>query len=190
MFMVFLMTAIGMVYTESIMEEALSEASLHVRAEVPLLLPSQEGFVQDLVFQALVKKAFEKALEKRRGQRLIFTAQDPLEDVDVSCSSFYDEETGLMRLVVEAQWPLIFFEEHPMTIKRVLYCRPFSQFRQPLKFLEKEGIRTVYMADHPSVYHTNPNCRSIKNRNKTAVDLSEIQGHYRECKFCQRERCK
>lgn len=187
-FIIFLMTAIGMRYTETIMEEALSEASLHIRSELPLVLPTGNSIGEDLIFQTLVKKEFHTALEKRKDQRFIFTAHDPLDDIKVSESTYYDAETGLMKLSVEAEWPVIFFEAHPCPIKRTLYCKPFSEFREPYKFLKKNGIERVYLADHPSVYHTNPDCRSIKNRNKTSVDLADLEGRLRECKFCQRER--
>lgn len=187
-FIIFLMTAIGMRYTETVMEEALAEASLHIRSELPLVLPTGNSIGEDLIFQTLVKKEFHKALEKREQQRFIFTANDPLEDIDVSASTYSDAETGLMKLSVQADWPIIFFEAHPCPIKRTLYCRPFSEFREPYDFLKKSGIETVYLADNPSVFHTNPDCRSIKNRNKRSVDLTSLEGRFRECKFCQRER--
>ncbi|MBN2897149.1 MAG: hypothetical protein JXO44_00130 [Clostridia bacterium] len=190
MLIIFLMTFIGMTYSEAIMEEALAEASLRVRAELPFLVPSEDVIGKDYILQALLKKDFINALEKRSDQRIRFTEEDPLLAVDVSDSLYCDEASGMMKLSVKAQWPLIYFKGYEKELECVLYCKPFSTFREPLDFLETQEIQIVYLATNPTVYHTNPNCFHLKNRKKRAVELSSLEGEYRECKDCQKGRSK
>lgn len=190
-FVFFLLTFSGGLYIESMIEESLAEASLQVRAELPLLLPTATASpIEDLALQKLLKGKMKKSLEKRLDQRILFIQEDPLDKLDTGDTKFVETEENLMKLSVKVEWPIVFFENHPIEIERILYCKVFSSFRTPYKFLEKEGITTVYLANHPSVFHTNRNCQSIREREANKVSLNSLEGKYRECKFCQKERKK
>jgi len=186
---VFLMTYLGALYTESLVEESLLEASLHVRAELPLVLPVETGVLgENLIFQQLVKSKFREAMDKRINQRFQFIANHSLMAVDVEASNYRSQEEGMMKLSAAVSWPIVFYDQREIVVSRSLYCRRFSTFRDPYKFLKNVDVTHVYMADHPSVYHTNPSCRSIKNRHKTKVTIESLEGTFRECKFCKKER--
>lgn len=188
-FILVLMTYLGGLYTEVLVQESLVEASLRVRAQEPLIREGENLKIgEELIYRNMVKSNFTKAFSKRGKQRFFYKTDDLLETLDVSDSKLYYEDGYSMKLAVSMEWPLLFFDKKVVHIERSLICKPFTSFRDPVEVLREEGFSHVYMADHPSVYHTNPNCRSIKNRNKTKVTLDSIEDQFRECKFCQNER--
>lgn len=192
-YILFLMSYLGGLYTESLVEESLLEASQVVRAKVPLLTSNQGlAVLEEGLFDSLVGEAFEQAFEKRLNQRQLFRYGIKDLVMDSTASSYKSTVEGKMKLSINLEWQLLFLESQKIKIERTLYCQRLPVFFH-VDFTtdrrDKQDI-SVYLADHPSVYHTNENCRSIKNRNKRQVKLSTLNGLYRECKFCLREKDK
>lgn len=190
-FILFLMSYIGGLYTESLIEECLVETSQVVRAKLPLLMSAENlSLIEEPLFRGLVKEEFKNAFEKRSHQRAVFRFGIKELKVDSSESLYISETSGKMKFSIGVQWEMIFLERAEINIERTLYCQRLPEFFQ-IEFANKIEVsqsKTVYLADHPSVYHTSASCRSLKNRNKNTVILKRLNGQYRECKFCARER--
>lgn len=193
---VFLMTVVTLIallaglYTSSLLEECLLDASMKMRSEMAFI---NQGTGVDLidqtVFEKLLKRQVTQAIKERQDQRLFYDTDKLIETIDVS-NSVLEYESDRMLLAVSVQWPLSYINVQPIEIERKLAIRKWTPFVDIGAVLKADGITEVYMANHPSVYHTNSQCRSIKNREKHVVKLNDIKKDFRECKFCIRERNK
>lgn len=177
-------------YTSNLLEECLLDASMNMRSEMAFINQGTGiDLIDQAVFEKLLKRQMTKAIKERDNQRLFYDTDKLIKTIDVS-SSVLDYESDRMLLAVSAQWPLSYIKSKPIKIERKLAIRKWTPFVDIGGVLKADGIKEVYMANHPSVYHTNPMCRSIKNREKTVVKLKDIKKNFRECKFCIKERIK
>ncbi len=184
-FMIFLISFTGLKYTEELLEESIVEASLNVRTKCAFVIYKDELKAKNRIFKNIVHHELIKSLEKRKSQMPFFSSKKFI--IDVSGSEY---NSGNLKMCVDMDYDVLFFNKSRTTIHRTLYFNSFTYFREPFKFLREQGTSEVYLADHPSVYHTYRDCRSIKGRNATPYDLSDLKGEYRECKFCQKRRLK
>lgn len=187
-FILILMSYLAGLYTESIVEECLLESSQRLQAELPLLKAFDElSIIEESLFRAHVEKNFKASIRKRTAEIAFFNMGNRTLHINASKSKYQSEIDGQMKLSIGIDWSFFFFESYKVSIERTLYCqKPPAFFKINHESTEEE--KSVFLADHPSVYHTNPSCRSLKNRHKNQVQLKNLNNAYRECKFCERER--
>lgn len=191
---VFLTTVVTLIallaglYTSSLLEECLLDASMNMRSEMAFI---NQGTGVDLidqtVFEKLLKRQVTQAIKERQDQRLFYDTDKLIETIDVS-NSVLEYESDRMLLAVSVQWPLSYMNSQPIEIERKLAIRKWTPFVDIGAVLKADGITEVYLATHYSVYHTNPQCRSIKNRVKTKVNINDIDPKLKECQYCVEER--
>lgn len=190
MTVVSLIALLAGLYTESLLEECLLDASMNMRSEIAFIHQGTGiDLIDEKIFEQLLKRQVSKAVKERESQRLFYDTDKLIGTIDVS-NSVLDYGPDRMLLAVSIQWPISYLQSQPVKIERKLSVKKWTPFVDIGSVLKADGITEVYMANHPSVYHTNPQCRSIKNREKHIVKLEDIKTHYRECKFCVRERSK
>ena len=189
-FILFLMSYIGGLYTENLIEECLLETSQVVRAKLPLVMSIEElSIIEEPMFMGLVKTEFKSAFEKRTNQRDVFKFGIKQLNVDSSNSRYISDSEGKMKLVVAVEWQMIFFENIEIEIERSLYCERLPEFFHVDLPVAKEESESegVYLTNYKSVYHTDPNCHHLR-KSRIPVNLKDLDSSKRECSSCIKRR--
>lgn len=191
-FILFLMSYMGGLYTESLIEESLLESSQTLRAKLPIVTSMEQlSIIEEPLFRKLVKEDFIKAFEKRANQREVFRFGIKELSVDSSESQYISDQDGKMRLTVSLKWQMLFLESKEIEIERSLYCQRLPEFFH-VEFPDIEDdkqAQTVYVTNHRSVYHTNGNCHYLR-KSKRAIDINDSDAPTRECSDCKKRRSK
>lgn len=186
-FSLFIMAVLGGLYVTTLLDECLLEASTEINRQLPIMDIMSLDQSRSVAFSLMAEKQVKGAFEKRLNQHLLWQDGLLMKNFDAS-GSVLDYDDTHMLLTVQMRYPIPYGPEEGLLLERHLVCRKWSPFLTAGKQLERQGIEFVYLADHPSVYHTNPQCRSIKNRHRRQVTVMSLKDQFRECKFCLRER--
>ncbi len=189
-FILFLMSYIGGLYTESLIEECLLETSQVVRAKLPVITSIEKlTIVEEPLFRSLVKNEFKNAFEKRTTQRDVFKFGIKELNIDSSDSQYISDCSDKMKFSVGVRWQIIFLESTEIEIQRVLYCQRLPEFfhvELPTAGEETQA-KVVYLTNYESVYHTDPNCYHL-SKSKRPVDFESLNDKKRECNNCIKRR--